>query len=292
MDVGIGYSIGAALVWGVYLFVLKRSFGGYPATTLTVLLNAFAILWYLPVTAASISVAELAAAAESLAPLHAAVVLGTAAATAAAFVLFLEALDGGDVSYVAPINKVVPVFVLPLEIVVLGQYLTPLQILGVVVATLAVYVANFQRGRLLDPIRRAAASRPAQLALVSAMCYALGDLGKRVALQELSIAAELWVLFLLGTVLVLLLPSGWRARPADVRGDLPLFAAAAVLVAVGEHLTTLAFALVPASIASPIINTQAIVAVVLGGILLREEYFATRAVAAILAVTGVALIAV
>jgi EamA domain-containing membrane protein RarD len=40
-----------------------------------------------------------------------------------------------------------------------------------------------------------------------------------------------------------------------------------------------------------VINTQAIVAVVLGGVLLGERYFRVRLVAALLAVAGVTLIA-
>jgi drug/metabolite transporter (DMT)-like permease len=70
------------------------------------------------------------------------------------------------------------------------------------------------------------------------------------------------------------------------------FLVAGALVAFGEHVTSLAFAVVPASVASPIINTQAIVAVVLGGLLLGERGFRTRLVASVLAVTGVTLIAV
>ena len=62
-------------------------------------------------------------------------------------------------------------------------------------------------------------------------------------------------------------------------------------VAVAEHATSLAFSLVPASVASPIINTQAVVAVVLGGVVLREEAFGIRLAAAGLAVVGVGLIA-
>lgn len=289
MNPGIGYSLLAALVWGVYLFVLKRSFDGYPPATLTVCLNAFAIAWYAPVTYSALGGDE--AALPALTAPNALVVLGTGVATAAAFVLFLRALAGGEVSYVTPINKVVPVFVLPLEVLLLGQALAPLQVVGVFVATLGVYVANYRRGRLLDPLRRAARSRPARLALASAVCYAVSDLGKRVALQELAVSTAVWVPLLLGAILLILLPLAVAERNVGVVGDLPKFAAAALFVAVGEHVTSLAFSLAPASVASPIINTQAIVAVLLGGLLLREAALEARLAAAALAVTGVTLIA-
>ncbi|AUV83288.1 EamA family transporter [Salinigranum rubrum] len=286
---GIGYAVVAAFVWGTYIFALKRYFAAYPGTVLTVVVNTAAIAWYLPVAVSGVRADGLPTAA-SFGVWEVGVVVGTVVTTAAAFLVFLYALDAGEVSYVAPINKIVPVFVLPIEVLFLSQRLTPLQVGGVVVATLAVYVANYRRGSLLDPLRKAASARPAQLALLSAMCYAVSDVGKRLALQELGLQPELWVPTLLLGVTVVVLPLALREW-VSVRGDLLKFALAGAGVAVGEHVTSLAFQQVPASIASPIINTQAIVAVLLGGIVLRERAFATRLVAAGLAVCGVSLIA-
>ncbi|ELZ40917.1 hypothetical protein C471_07035 [Halorubrum saccharovorum DSM 1137] len=304
MDAGLLSAIGAAVVWGTYVLVLKRLFSGYPPAGLTVLLNASAIAWFLPVTLATTDLSAVGSAPESTGgsggivraaagvdPAAVAVVAGTALATAAAFVLFLRAIDEGDVSYVTPINKVVPMFVLPLEVLLLGEVLTPIQVAGVVVATAAVYVANYEPGSLLAPLASAVHSRPARFALVSAACYALSDLGKRVGLQELAIPGTLWVPLLLAGVALVLLPSAVRNPPSVTRGDAPKFLATGALIALGEHLTTVAFAALPASVASPVINTQAIVAVVLGGVILGERYFRIRLVAALLAVVGVGMIA-
>jgi drug/metabolite transporter (DMT)-like permease len=226
-----------------------------------------------------------------LVPRRFAVVAVTTLGTAAAFVLFLRAIEDGAVSYVAPINKVVPMFVLPLEVGLLGQVLAPIQVAGVVVTTLAVYVANYEPGGFFAPFARAARSRPAQLALASAACYAVADVGKRVALQELAIPGTLWVPLLLVGVAVVLAPAAIRNPIDATRRDVPKLLAAGGLVALGEHLTTVAFAALPASVASPVINTQAIVAVVLGGLLLGERHFRLRLAAAVLAVAGVAMIA-
>ncbi|WP_435073931.1 EamA family transporter [Halorubrum sp. HHNYT27] len=309
MELGLLFALGAAVVWGVYVFILKRSFSGYPPAGLTVLINAAAIVWFLPVTVATTDTegvglagaalvadplgtpARIARSLAAVDPASVAVVAGTSAATAAAFVLFLRAIADGDVSYVTPINKVVPMFVLPLEVLLLGEVLAPIQVAGVVVATTAVYVANYEPGSLLAPLVEAVHSRPAQLALVSAACYAVSDLGKRVALQELAIPGTLWVPLLLVGVGLILLPAAIRNPPAVTRRDAPKFLAAGALVAFGEHLTTVAFASLPASIASPVINMQAIVAVLLGGIVLGERYFRIRLVAALLAVVGVSMIA-
>ncbi|WP_435096433.1 EamA family transporter [Halorubrum sp. N11] len=296
MDAGLLSAIGAAVVWGTYIFVLKRSFSGYPPAGLTVLINVSALAWFLPVTVATNEfltdgIGGLAQAAAGVNPAAVAVVAGTATATAAAFVVFLRAIDEGDVSYVTPINKVVPMFVLPMEVLLLGEVLAPIQVAGVVVATAAVYVANYEPGSLLAPLVSAVHSRPAQLALVSAACYAIADLGKRVALQELAIPGTLWVPLLLTGAGLVLLPAAVRNPPRVTRADVPKFLAAGALVALGEYLTTVAFASLPASVASPVINTQAIIAVMLGGIVLGERYFRIRLLAALLAVVGVGMIA-
>lgn len=292
MDLGIGYAIVAAVVWGIYLFYLKQAFQGYTASTMTVIINVFALAWYLPILGVSLGFGETVDALGEFGLSEVGILALTVVTIAAAMVAFLRALAIGDVSYVAPINKIVPVFVLPIEVLFLGQFLTPLQVTGVLIATVAIYVANFQGGSLLEPLRRAASSRAAQLALLSAVFFAVSDVGKRVGLQELAIPTTLWVPLLFGGVIVVLLPSVLRSPPASIRPDIPKFVVAGGFVVVGEYITTLAFSLIPASIASPIINAQAIVAVVLGGILLDEQYFGIRAVAAVLAVVGVTLIAI
>lgn len=292
MEPGLTAAVVAAVVWGVYLFYLKQAFEGYAASTLTLLIYCAAIVWYLPVVAVRLGVSGVADALAAFGLGQIGILVLTVVTIAGALVAFLRALTIGEVSYVAPINKIVPVFVLPIEVVVLGQFLTALQVAGVVVATVAIYVANFRGGSLLDPLRRAATSRAAQFALLSAMLFAVSDVGKRVALQELSIPTALWVPLLLGGVIVVLAPVAARAPPTGVRADLPQLVVAGGFVALAEHMTTVAFGLLPASIASPIINTQAIIAVLLGGILLDEQQFGVRIVAAVLAVIGVAMIAV
>jgi len=292
MEPGIGFAVGAALVWGVYLFVLKQSFGGFPSTVLIVYANGFAILLYSPVLIGSLGVDGTVSALAGLGLSEVGTLLVTTGMTAVATVAFLRALAVGEVSYVAPISKIVPVFVLPIEVIVLRQVLTPLQIAGVVVATLAVYVTNYRGGSPVEPIRRATTSRAAQLAVLSAACFGVADVAKRIGLQELAISPTLWLPLFLAGVLVVVLPFAVRAHPETVRAELPMLAVAGGIVAVGEYLTTLAFELVPASIASPIVNTQAVVAVLLGGLLLDEQYFGTRLAAAVLAVIGVTMIAI
>ncbi|MCL7416927.1 MAG: DMT family transporter [Halalkalicoccus sp.] len=285
MSLGLVASVLAALLWGSYLFALKRFFSNYSASVIIVVVHSIAITLYLPVALTTVPRGAVGALVDG-APGLATIVL----TNSLAFMAFIRAIEAGEISYVAPISKIVPAFVLPIEIVFLGAYLTPVQLFGVALVTLAVYVANFTGGSLLEPIRYAARSRAAGFALLSAALYAVGDVGRRVTLQELALPPGLLVLGLLSGMALVLSPLAVRTWDG-IDGDAPKFLAAGLLVAVAEHLTALAFSLVPASVASPIINTQAVVAVVLGGVLLDERAFRTRLIAAALAVCGVGLIA-
>ncbi|PSQ23347.1 EamA family transporter, partial [Halobacteriales archaeon QS_9_67_15] len=82
-----------------------------------------------------------------------------------------------------------------------------------------------------------------------------------------------------------------EAPRRDARRPAPV-ADVGLPVAVGEHFVMLAVTTLSASIASPIINTQAVVAVLLEDVLLGEDAFRVRLLAAGFAVAGVTMITV
>jgi drug/metabolite transporter (DMT)-like permease len=289
VGLGIWYATVSALLWGGYLFGLKRYFSGFPSAVVVVAANAAGVAWYLPVVLlwpADAPVVETA-----VTPAAVALVGVVLVASAAAYVALLSALSAGAVSYVAPLGKLVPVFTLPLEVLLVGERLAPSQVVGVGFATLAVYLANYQHTGLLAPLRRAATHRPAQLALGSAALYGGVDVGTRVLLQGVGVRPDVWVLVYTGGVAAVLLPVAARQWPDEFAPAVPKFVALGAVVAVASHAMMRSFAVLPASVVSPILNTQAIVAVVLGGLLLGEDRFALRLAAGAVAVVGISLIA-
>lgn len=287
MSVGIALSLAVALVFGIYLYSIKRYFAGYPSPLLVVLAYGFALPVYLPLLL--VQSGPILSTGESTTAT--AMMVGVAVLSAVALLAFFAAIRRGDVSYVSPIAKIVPVFVLPIEVLGLNVELSPIQIAGVGVATVAIYVANWQGGALLEPLRRALTSTAAHLALVSAAAYGVVDVGKRVMMQEMGIEPTTYLPVMFVVMPLAVLP--WALRcdlPAGWRRDLPKFAVVAAVLAYGNHAILVAVGELPASIVSPLVNLQAVVAVVLGGLLLQEAYFRTRLVAAALAVGGVAMI--
>lgn len=286
---GIGIALTAACLWGVFLFLTKRHFSHYAPSTYVVTTNAIALCWYVPVVLATRPGADLAIP-DTMAVSDWGYVLLIVLALAGSLLALYRALAAGDVSRVAPISKIIPVFVLPLEVLVLGQYLTPLQLCGVLLATAAVYLANYQGGGLTAPLREGLVSRPAQLALLSAALFGVVDFTHRIVLQEIGLAPPVLAGVKLLGVAAVLSPFALRAAPASVRADWPKLLAVGALVGISEHATVLAFSAVPASIASSIVSLQAVVATLLGGVFLRERPFGTRVAAAGLAFVGITLI--
>lgn len=289
VSVGSSYALAAAAVWGVFLFYFKRNLGDYPPTVALVLTSVFGVAWYLPVTGyalwggASVVPSSFGVTQFAFAAL-------TVVLFALALLTFYAAIGRGTVSLVTPISKIHPVFVVPMEVLVLGAHVAPLQVVGIVLATVAVYLANYSGDGLLLPLRRLVSSRPAQLGLLSAVLMALVNVSQRALLYDFAMTPQVWVVVKNGGVALLLAPLAARRWSVDVRGNLPTLAVAGLFVATGEHLVALAYAGIPASVAAPLISLQAIVAVVLAGVLLDEDDFLIRLVAALVAILGIAFV--
>ena len=287
---GLAAAIAAALLLGGYLVAVKRYFSHYPPTLYLAIVHAVGLCWYLPVIAATGSLDGLF---PPLTAVETAIVGGTVGLIGVALAAFYHALAIGDVSYVAPISKIVPVFVLPLEVALLGQRVSTVQILGLCVATSAVYVANYHGGSLFAPLRTVFDRRDALLALGSAAVFGVVDVGKRVSMQELAVPADGFVVVTLVIVPILLGPWAIRHRHSvALNTDRRKLLLAGGVLAAGQHLVSVAFVTLPASVVSPVVNTQAVIAVVLGSFLLGEPHANVRLLAGGLAVVGVGLISV
>jgi drug/metabolite transporter (DMT)-like permease len=291
IQAGVATALAAALVFGVYLYVYKRSFDALPATVYTAVNEVAGFLWYLPIAALTWPTGEAVVPAATTAA-DVLLLCGVGVAIAAANLVSVRAFKLGDVSYIAPLNKLVPVFVLPVELLVLRTELGALQVLGVLLAGVAIYVANYETASVLAPLRRVVAYRPAQLALLGAVLFAVADVGVRAVLLTTPLPAQTVALFSFVAVAAVALPLALpRVRWTRLRPALPGTVALSAVFAVGVHLATVSFDAAPASVVSPLVNTQAVVAVLLGSVLLDEGLLGRRLTAAVVAVAGIALVA-
>lgn len=288
---GVLTGLAAAVLFGAYLFVYKHSFADLPSTVYVATVEVAGLAWYAVVAWVTWPAGEPLVPGD-LSLSGGLVLVGVCGAIAAANLVSIRAFKLGDVSYVAPLNKLAPAFVLPIEVALLAARPRGLQIAGLVLAVVAIYVANYEGGGFLMPFRRAASYRPAQLALAGAVLFAVSDVGVRALLSGTGLTPQAVALASFAGVAIAAVPlAAPRVEWGRLRPAVPGIVALAGFFAVAVHLKTVSFAVAPASIVSPIVNTQAVVAVVLGGVLLGESGLPRRLTAAVLAVGGVALIA-
>ena len=291
IEAGVPTAIAAALIFGVYLYVYKRSFDWLPSTVYATVIEAAGLLWYLPIVVLTLP-ADTALVPPETTLGDVALLCGLGVVVAAANLVSLRAFKLGDVSYVAPLNKLVPVFVLPIELVVLTTELGVFQVAGVALAGVAIYVANYESDSMSAPLRRVVTSPPARLALLGAVLFAFADVGTRAVFTTTPFPVQTVALFSFVAVGAAALPFAvTRVDWSQLRPALPGLVALSTVFAVGIHFATISFTAAPASIVSPLINTQAIVAVLLGSLLLDEGLLGRRLTASVFAVAGIALVA-
>lgn len=287
---GVGYALLAACFGGTYMLSVKRYLDGVAPSLIAVGSSLVAVALYLPVVFVT-ATDPIQALTLDVNRTGLAVVFTSIFLSMGGKLLFLSAIDSGEVSYVAPLGKTVPAFVLPFEILLIGVVLKPLQAVGIFVVVGGVYLTNFQKGRIYDPLVRLVTSLPAKLALGSAVVFGLNDVLQRAILQVFGVNPFLWVVLRRLGVALLLLPVVLRLDIVDIiRSRWRGFLIVGGLNVGLAHFATFSYSLLQASVASPIINAQSIVAVLLGGTLLKESAFRYRIAGAILTVAGIVLI--
>lgn len=288
---GILFGCLGAVIGGTQIFLVKSALDERAATVVASIIPLLGLVWYLPVVAV-FAPEDATVKVSGLSPVAWTVIVAGIITGALGTLLFFAALRAGEASRVAPISKTVPLFVLPLEIALLPVSLGGLNVLGVVGITLGLYIANYENG-LIEPLTGLFTTRPVRLALASAVSFGIFDVIQRTLLQEFALTSTTWVVLNRGgiglSLLAVVLVGGTARRGVE---DVPVFVFAGLLNSLLFYFSVRAFTLLPASIASPVINTQSVVAVVLGGVVLDEPYFGRRMIAVGVIVTGVALVSI
>ena len=288
---GIVYGLMAATAIGLSSFIYKNYLSQYSVLVYVTITYFWAFIWYIvlvsfirPQTTVSFTFTPTSV-----------VLLSFVVITMALGVGFsIRAVKLGELSYVAPLYNLVPLFVLPLEVILLQQTFTAAELTGILCATAAVYVVNYNSSSVIAPFTAVIDRRPAGLALASAGFFALTDLSKRVTLQEIAVPPSVLAAAVFLGMVVCMAPFAiqqWSRSVITIRSNLLLFATTGALVSIGEYAVVLTFASLPASLASPLISFQSVIAVVLGGVVLQETEFRRRIVASFLLLLSVALIA-
>jgi drug/metabolite transporter (DMT)-like permease len=229
------------------------------------------------------------------------VVGGNSLLNLAAATLFLSALRAGDLGITYPLLALTPLFVIPVEWVLLGVLPGPWGVVGIVLMVVGIYLLNFgeRRAGLLAPVVALARSPGARLALGVALLWSISGTLDRVAVLESS--AAFYGSCLAGALSVLFVPVLWvRGRTtrwgSDEAGTSPagarMLTIHGVLFALMFILQMEALRLALASYVLSIKRTGAILAVLLGWAAFREASLRHRLLGTAITVAGATVLVV
>ena len=222
--------------------------------------------------------------------------------------LFLAALRAGDLGITYPLLALTPLFVIPVERLLLGVLPGGWGVGGILLMVVGIYLLHFgeRRAGLLAPLGALVRSPGARLALATAVVWSVTGTVDRVAVLESSPA--FYGSFLAGSLALLFPPlilvrRRWGpgpegavggvpdASPEAPRGRMALFLVHGLLFAVMYILQMEALRLALASYVLSVKRTGAILAVILGWAAFREASLRHRLVGTALTVTGATVLA-
>lgn len=267
-----------------YSALQKRLTLEYTGLELSFLTSLFGAAFMLPVGAWYALAGDVA-----LTPVVVGATLLSGAVNVGALYAFLTALEGADLSVVAPLAQSTPVFVALAEPVALGVGFDPRVLAGAAVAVVGAQVVLADRG-LAAPLANLT-DRAALLAVAAAAMWAAASLANRFVTTRVPPLFYAFAVYLLMAV-------GFAAVQA-ARGDLPSgddyplvrgrLLALGGLTAARTSVTYVAFSLAIASRVSVVLQTAVVLDVLAGGVLFAEEGLARRLLGALCIVAGVVL---
>lgn len=205
-----------------------------------------------------------------------------------------RSLEEGDLSHVYPLMRSSPALVLLINVLFLGEDLQLLGIIGVLLTSLGVYLINLTSlKRLFEPIRaifHEKATRYATLTLLAITAFSILD-------GHNSPKVNMWVYIYCSTFLAVMIYSVHVVRTrtrsqiaVQWKRHRPSLIAAASISLPGYLLILAAFRLSPVSYVVGMRQTSVLIAILLGGMVLKEGRMGMRFLAGSMIVAGALLI--
>ncbi|MDP3047036.1 MAG: DMT family transporter [Chloroflexota bacterium] len=201
----------------------------------------------------------------------------------------------GDLSQVYPISRGAPPFFVAIwSALLLGERLPVAGYLGVALLIVGVYVASLPSFRDIWRPLQAVRNRPAQLALLAAICVAIyTTLDKRIVASVDPVVYNFWVY---AGIAVVYAPMVWlrgdrRSATLEVRGNWRRILVDSVSTVGSYMLALVALSQTAASYVGAVRASSVVIGALFGWLLLGERLGVIRVVAAAIMLAGLAMIA-
>jgi drug/metabolite transporter (DMT)-like permease len=206
----------------------------------------------------------------------------------AALTLFIISVKTGDISVNAPIFRLNFVITSAGAMILLGEPVLPLRVLGVVLALLSVFF--FAELTSLKVIKNPSRS----LVLVSTASIIFGFVGILIKyglendIDPIPLLLSQTIAFQIAATINVIVQKSWRPNRATILYS-PLVA---ILQLIWASLTLFALNIADASVIYPIIQLSFIVTAILGFILLKEKLNRSKSIGIIFAITTVGVLSI
>jgi len=214
---------------------------------------------------------------------------------AVAALLIARAVHRSDLSLVAPLKSLTPLFMLGTAPLLIGEYATPAGIAGVVVIVAGAYLLSEPEGSgILAPYRALFQDAGAREMLVVAVIFSISAVVDKVGVQASgaftwAAALNLFVAAAVGPVVLIRRATRGVPLLAGAGRDV---AGAAAVTAVALAAQMAAITMTAAAYVIAVKRTSVLFAVLAGGVFFEERATRRRAVAAIIMIAGFALVTV
>lgn len=209
----------------------------------------------------------------------------------------MKAVRHLEVSYVAPLMNISPLFLIVLSVFILGEQISALQGLGIFIMLAGAYLLQgaHRHESIFAPLVRMVRSRHVHHLVFAMIALSILAIIDKFSIDNLGLGAAthmfvLWIFIGINLIGLEYLRFGFEDVTKDLPRDGKWIALAAGFFFVSILLGTLTLTLAPVSLAVPIRRTSALFSIIIGGRMFHERHIGRKLVAAILMVIGAALV--
>jgi drug/metabolite transporter (DMT)-like permease len=219
-----------------------------------------------------------------------------------AFSLYIRAIKISDLSLTVPLVTLTPLFLLVTSPLIVGEWASPMDAIGVLLIIIGSYILNISARRsgaagqgfksYFAPIQAMVHNPGSRLMLIVALIWSVTSTVDKVGVQNSS--PLFWAAALFAFIGTAMIPLMIRRRRHGPRGsrELLTLGAAGSINAIGVGLQMIALTLAPVAQVIAVKRMSALIAVILGHLLFQEQGIQERLLGASIMVAGVAVISI
>jgi len=205
-------------------------------------------------------------------------------------------LSKTSISVAMPLNRVQPVIVGVIGVLILGEAMSLEKAVGIGLVTLSCYIILLEgRHNILDPVKNLLNDLGAQLALISAFIFSFISLADRYVTSQFP--PEIYTFFILGimaaglNLYMVKIGTNYVTKACEeVANNKSLYTLVASLSAIAYLTVYIAFSQAEASRVVPVLQLQVPLTVILGREIFKEGNTLQKLVGSIILIAGVILV--